>query len=450
VFAHAEWLLAGVTRELTAFAAIGLLIGGIDDLAIDLIWLGRTVRRRLTIYRRHPRMTGETLPPPAQPGRIAIFIACWEEHAVIERTLRRAIATLRHGDYRIYVGTYANDPATVAAVRAVADPRIRLVGGVVDGPTTKAECLNRVWRAMRTDEHNAMAPFKAIVLHDAEDHVHADELRLFDRLIERFDFVQIPVLPLTNPESRWIAGHYIDEFVEAHTRQMAVREAIGAGIPSAGVGTAISRRALGRLAAEAGGEPFDATSLTEDYEIGLRLRSLGLSGAFVWMPEQPGGPPIAVKAHFPHKFWPAVRQKTRWTMGIALAGWDRLRWSGGPFERWMRLRDRRVILAAGVVALSYVATFLMAVCWLNGIDPGWGTVLTTIIRLNLIVLGWRLAMRFIVVARFYGMAQGLLSVPRLFVGNFIGIVAALRALCIYRLHVVPSWDKTAHQSHEPA
>ena len=41
--------------------------------------------------------------------------------------------------------------------------------------------------------------------------------------------------------------------------------------------------------------------------------------------------------------------------GIALAGWDRLGWSGGLAERWMRLRDRRALLAALVLAAAYVA-----------------------------------------------------------------------------------------------
>ncbi len=231
----ATWLLAATSRELTLFAAIGLLIGGIDDLLIDLLWIGRTLRRRLTIYRRYPRMTAQSLPPPDHPGRFAIFVAAWKEEAVIGDMLRGALATLEHADYRIYVGTYPNDPETSAAVRAVGDPRVRLVGGRLPGPTTKAECLNRLWHAMRRDERNGMVAYKAIVLHDAEDVVHPQELRLFDRLIERFDLVQIPVLPLVDRNSRFVSGSYIDEFCEAHARQMIVREALGAGIPSAGV-----------------------------------------------------------------------------------------------------------------------------------------------------------------------------------------------------------------------
>jgi adsorption protein B len=33
-------------------------------------------------------------------------------------------------------------------------------------------------------------------------------------MIDRFDLVQLPVLPLVNPQSRWVSGHYCDEFAE--------------------------------------------------------------------------------------------------------------------------------------------------------------------------------------------------------------------------------------------
>ena len=68
------------------------------------------------------------------------------------------------------------------------------------------------------------------------------ELRIFDGLIERAAVIQLPVLPLPDPHSRWISGHYCDEFAEAHIKELVVREAVGAAIPLAGVGCAIARR----------------------------------------------------------------------------------------------------------------------------------------------------------------------------------------------------------------
>ena len=133
-------------------------------------------------------------------------------------------------------------------MRASANPRLRLVVGPAPGPTSKADCLNRLWEAMLAEEAASGVAVKAVVLHDAEDVVHSGEFALFDAMIERFDLVQLPVVPLIDPGSRWIGGHYADEFAEAHGKELVVREALGASLPSAGVGCAVSRTALAALA----------------------------------------------------------------------------------------------------------------------------------------------------------------------------------------------------------
>src|SRR5207244_6964371 len=118
------------------------------------------------------------------------------------------------------------------------------------------------------------------------------------------------------------------------------------------------------------GAPFDPDSLTEDYELGLRLNMLGRRAAFVRLPAGPGRPVVATREYFPATLDAAVAQKARWMTGIALAGWDRLGWAGSLAERWMRLRDRQTLLAALVLASAYLALGLYAVLliadWLTG------------------------------------------------------------------------------------
>ena len=94
------------------------------------------------------------------------------------------------------------------------------------------------------------------MLHDAEDVVHRYELRVFDGMIDRAAVIQLPVLPLIDRHSRWIGGHYCDEFAEAHIKELVVREAVGAAIPLAGVGCAIERRALVAARGDAGRQAF--------------------------------------------------------------------------------------------------------------------------------------------------------------------------------------------------
>jgi adsorption protein B len=446
-----SWLLDAAAHELLLFAAVGLLIGGIDDAAIDLIWIGHGVRRAIRFRDRHD---AARLTAPRHPGRIAVLIGAWDESAVIGSMLRHALATFDHGDYRIYVGTYPNDAATIAAVDEVArvDGRVRLVVGTRPGPTTKADNLNRLWHALMADEAASGVAYKAIVLHDAEDVVHSAELRVFDTLIERYDMVQLPVLPLVDRGSRWIGGHYVDEFAEAHGKQLVVREAIGAAVPSAGVGCAVSRMALQRIADAAGGDPFDADSLTEDYEIGLRLADFGGRGIFVRLPAAGGRSLVAVRAYFPATLKAAVRQKTRWMTGIALSGWERLGWRGGFAETWMRLRDRRAVLAAIILAAAYTALLLTAVAGAWHYATGaTGTPLppavATLLRVNVWLMLWRVAMRVAMVRLAYGWGEAWRAVPRMLIGNFIAMFAAFRALFHYagpRARRPVAWDKTGH------
>jgi adsorption protein B len=434
-----------VMREAALFAACGFLLLGAGDLLVDLIWIGARLKRRGGIA------SVDSLPPPARPGRLAVFVPAWDEARVIGGMLAHAEAAFGAADYLLYVGCYPNDEATVAAVRAAAGPRVRLVVGPAPGPTSKADCLNRIWERMIEDEAAEGLPVKAVVLHDAEDVVHSAELALFDSLIERFDLVQLPVLPLIDPKSRWVGGHYADEFLEAHGKELVVRQAIGAALPSAGVGCAIARGALAALAG-ARGAPFDPDSLTEDYELGLRLKAIGCRQAFVRLAAGPGRPLVATREYFPATLDAAVAQKARWMAGIALAGWDRLGWSGGMAERWMRLRDRRSPLAALVLFAAYGALLLwagLAAAQAAGGPPlaPFSPALSLLVAANSLLLLWRLAMRFCFVAAVHGWREGLRAVPRTLTSNIIAMLAARRAILRYlaiRRTGAAHWDKTAH------
>lgn len=364
--------------------------------------------------------------------------------------LRATLTRIDHDDYRIFVGHYRNDPATGEAIASVPDSRIEPVLVEVNGPTTKADCLNHLYDALIAYETAQGRSAKAVVLHDAEDVVHPLELKVFDLLSERSAVVQLPVLPLPDKGSTWISGHYCDEFAEAHIKELVVREAVGAAIPLAGVGCAIARRPLGALAALQDGRPFVEHSMTEDYEVGLRLGDLGMRTMFVRMPARPGERGmVASRGHFPASLGAAVRQKARWLGGIALSGWDRLGWSGGWGERWMRLRDRRGPLAALLLIAGYAAALLWAQLWVAKLmgAPIQLAVDDTLILLLIIngwLLFWRILMRATFTASAYGVREGLLSIPRLVIGNVISMLAALRALSVYLTGGPKRWEKTHH------
>ena len=329
------------------------------------------------------------------------------------------------------------------------DPRVRLVVHECDGPTTKADCLNRLYAAMEADERRSGTRYRMILQHDAEDMVDPAALGLLDAALERADFVQLPVLPTPQPASRWIGSHYCEEFAEAHAKAMVVRGALGVALPAAGVGCAFSRELLGTIAAEMNGAgPFSVDSLTEDYELGLKIKA---AGGTAWFLRARGedGRLVATRACFPATLPQAVRQKARWIHGIALQGWDRLGWSGGIGERWMRLRDRRGPLAALLLLAAYAAAFLWSQLFLAEalgapIHAEFDPALTTLLTVNGVLLAWRILMRAGFTTYAYGPREGGLSIPRLVVGNIIAILAAARAIRIHLAGGATRWDKTRH------
>lgn len=444
--------MALVQIELLLFAAVFFAIGLADELAIDLAYLWC----RLTGKARTRRVPEDALPKNMLSGMAAVFIPTWREDAVIGSTLAHALAAWPQDDLRIYVGCYRNDAETVASVVAAArgDDRVRLVVVGEDGPTCKAHCLNRLHEALAQDEARSGKKAHMVVLHDAEDMVDPAALTILDHAIWNADFVQLPVMALPPSDSPWVASHYSDEFAEAHAKNMVVRDALGCAIPGAGVGCALSREMLEKLARQAGGQPFAQGALTEDYELGMRVAAAGGSSRFLRLRTEEGRL-IATRAYFPDELVTAVRQKTRWTHGIALQGWDRLGWQGNALQRWMTFRDRRGPLVALLLFIGYallvsgtVAAFASSIGIVPSVDLSTG--LEGLLMLTFAGLLWRTGLRAVFTGREYGIKQGLRAIPRVVVSNVISIMSGRRALAGYILTLRGApvvWDKTEHNAH---
>ena len=442
-------LLAVLTREMLWLCAAAIAISSLDDIALDLLWLCRVAFR-----------PAQSLPPaPDRPGRFAILIPAWDEADVIGPMLTRLLATMRHPDFTVFVGVYPNDPSTVDAVERVEDARVATVRTATPGPTTKADCLNHLWQAVIRHERASGRRFKAIVLHDAEDLVHPESLAVYDRCMPALSMVQLPVVPLADPGSRWVSGHYLDEFAQNHAKDMMVRALLKAPVPSAGVGTAIDRDVLGRLAGPSDA-PFDATSLTEDYEIGHRIHRLGLRGRMIRT--RVDGELVATQEFFPATVDAAVRQKSRWLIGIALSGWDRLGWDGSLAARWMLVRDRKGLFTALLAVLAYGAAALTVGQLLvralvadqigHPLPPllgGEASLLPAFLLFNAGLLVWRIALRMGFTGHQHGFAEALRAGPRAIVANAINFLAAMRAVRRYQATVFQGeptvWDKTQHR-----
>ena len=450
--------LAHVEHELLLFAAFWFILGTCDELAVDLYWLWLRLSGRAS-----ETWLSEQEETRLLAGRAAVLVPAWHEAEVIGAMIRHTLAAWPQQDWTLYVGSYRNDPDTLAAAMQGAgdDPRVRLIVHDCDGPTTKADCLNRLYAAMAAEEARRGVPYVNVILHDAEDMVHPAALSVIDRSLRQADFVQLPVRPEPQKSSPWVAGHYSDEFTENHAKAMVVRGALGAAMPAAGVGCGFSRAALARLAEEAGGRgvdgPFAADSLTEDYELGLLASRRGAGGCFVRLRDS-HGELIATRAFFPATLEAAVRQKARWVHGIAFQGWDRLGWSARLVDIWMALRDRRGPLTALVLAAAYGLMVLEGILgaarllgWQETLGPS--PVLRAMLVISSAGLVWRTLWRFGFTAGEYGLIEGFRALLRLPVANLIAIMAGRRALFAYIRSLrgaAVCWDKTCHHAHPAA
>jgi adsorption protein B len=447
-----EWVDGWIAALLVPLAC-WVLLSGLDDLFVTAVFL---LRRRRTA-----EWPGEAELRAAPRARIAILVPLWREHEVIERMLEHNLAAIEYDNYDIFAGVYANDPATRRAVEAVAAraPNVHLAACPQSGPTSKADCLNAVYRAMQQWEREWGARFDIVVTHDAEDLIHPRSLAVIDHFAQQYDMVQIPVLPLPTPAWRLVHGLYCDEFAEYQTKDVPVRGLLGGFLPSNGVGTGFTRGVLERLARARGGAVFEPHCLTEDYENGWAVHALGCPQVFVPL-TRVDGRFAATREYFPSTFRAAMRQRKRWVTGIALQGWEEHGWEPRLPQAYWFWRDRKGLLGnllappANLIFLYGAARWALS-GWFGGawgparLAPEWfGAVWAPLLAIAVTQVGMRMACA----ARVYGLAFAALSPVRAVLGNWLNCAATAWALGDYALArrrcARLAWGKTDHRYPE--
>jgi adsorption protein B len=260
------------------------------------------------------------------------MVAAWHEDNVIEDVITNMVSSMQYprSFYHVFIGVYPNDEPTINAAKRLEEKykNVHMVINLRPGPTCKADNINNIIRHIKQFESERNWRFASITVHDSEDVVHPQELKLTNYLIESYDALQFPVIPLQKMPSiknfftSMTTGTYADEFAENHFRIVEMREAMSALVPSAGTGFAISHDILDYY----GDEPlFPEDSLTEDYKLSLTLTKLGFKIHYV-LEKVPrlmdSGKThwdyVATRSFFPETFSAAVRQKTRWIYGITM------------------------------------------------------------------------------------------------------------------------------------
>jgi adsorption protein B len=467
-----------LAQVLFLVAGVAFAISAIDDLCIDLFFfIHHGLRQYRLKFKYTPLSLDQLVAKPEQP--LALMLPAWQEADVLYNAVHNLIHTIRYSNYHVFIGTYPNDAATQSEVDKLVSTcsNVHKVVTRLPGPTCKADCLNAIIAAVDDFEKTHGFEFAAVVMQDAEDVIHPLSLKLFNYLVPRFDLVQIPVFSLPREWTKLTGGHYMDEFAEVHSKEILVREHFAGIVPGAGVGTAYSRRALA-LAAEQD-EIFNTNSLTEDYEFSVRLHDAGLKQVFARVPitqtmtvtDSQGRKRdisvtefIATREYFPSRFWAAVRQKTRWTIGISLQGWQSLGWRGNWRVRYLFWRDRKMLFFSHAILLGYISVVIFGGLYayeklspdsyrlaplLAAEHPFW-----SIVFFNLLLVAYRIVQRHIWTSRYYGWSALPMVLPRYIWGAVINYFAICRAIKIFLKHLVTGqkigWDKTAHDFPEAA
>lgn len=427
-----------------------LLLSGVDDLIPLLICLFHHCFSRRAAH-ASPTMLAEM-----PERRIAIFVPCWDESKVLEQMVRQNIERIRYRNFDFFLGVYPNDQATCDASFDVAAnfPNVHVSVCPKAGPTSKADCLNAVYRGMKTFEQANDVRFDTVVLHDAEDVIHADALGMINRERAAYEMVQIPVLPLPTSPADMTHGIYCDEFSEFQLIDMQARQYSGSFVPSNGVGTGFAREVLENFASRRGGQVFDPSSLTEDYDIGLQIHYAGLRQMFYPLEKGSGGI-LATREYFPRKVRTAIRQRKRWITGIALQSWERHGWRGSLGTRYWFWRDRKGLLTNPLSLLTNLIFLAGATDWVISVSMHrpWSFATTNSLVVNLCLVTsllqvLRLSIRSLCVAQLFGWKMGATVALRCFHANLVNCVASLGAVKTYAASKFKRgslrWDKTEH------
>ena len=430
-------------------AALAILVSGLDDMALNAICLWAWLRGR-------SRGAAQAKPePPSAEKSIAIFVPLWREHAVIAGMVEHNVSAIDYENYHFFIGAYPNDDLTLDAVRELEAryPHVHLAVCPHDGPTSKADCLNWIHQRMLLFEEQREVRFDIVVTHDAEDLIHPEALSRINTYSDDFDMVQIPVLPLPTPLRNVVHGTYCDEFAEWQIKDMPARQIHGSFIPSNGVGTGYKREALEKLANADHNLIFEPACLTEDYENGLRLHRLGCAQVFVPLMRSRGCF-VATREYFPKTAHSAIRQRTRWIMGIGLQTWERYGWRGTLPQIYWFWRDRKGLFGNPLSLLTNVLFAYGALTWAYarlGAHP-WGlsreNLHPRLLAITLLIQVIQSSIRMGCTGRVYG-AVFALGVPlRTLCSNWINSLATIKAVYGYlraRLRHEPLvWLKTEH------
>src|SRR5271154_4572194 len=98
------WFLDAAVAACLVPAALLILVSGLDDLALDVVWVWAWLKRRSA-----PEPDAAHTPAVEREKLIAIFVPLWHEHSVVAGMVEHNVAAIKYHDYHFFIGAYPND-----------------------------------------------------------------------------------------------------------------------------------------------------------------------------------------------------------------------------------------------------------------------------------------------------------------------------------------------------
>jgi adsorption protein B len=416
-------------------------LSSIEDAFVD--FLAFSISRKSFTRRRSPSAEGQT---------VGVFVANWGEEDVLARMVEGNLARIALPTVRLYLGVYPNDTGTRDVAMALGEKypeRVRVIVNTLPGPTSKGQMLNEMFRQV----YGAPEPPDMVVLHDSEDVIDPRTFEVYAAYAADHDFIQVPVFSLNSVDRSMVAATYMDEFAERHTREMIVRDALGATIPSAGVGTCVTKRLIEHFL-RVRGHVLMTGCVTEDYILGVEAKRAGFKAAFaaISADERRGLDYVATREFFPKSLAASIKQKTRWVYGINFEAARRLGWAGDVWDRYFFARDRKGAVASFLppVSLAFLIMVLSGAADPAAVPPAMDGLLSLSFSINFAFLVLRYLMRVQACHQVYGVWDPVGIALRWPVALYINMAAVWRAWKIYLGESAYAtrpivWAKTAHE-----
>jgi bacteriophage N4 adsorption protein B len=421
--------------------SILITVSSLDDAFIDLLAVG-IARCRVPAMTEAPHAVLTT----------AVFVANWHEEDVLGKMVEGNLARIRIPQVSFFLGVYPNDSGTLRVAKeleAKHPDRVRVIVNTLPGPTSKGQMLNEMFsQVFGRDDCPDMA-----VLHDSEDVIDPRTFPLYAAYAQEYEYIQVPVFSLHRGKGAHVASTYMDEFAERHTREMIVRDALGAAIPSAGVGTCMTKKLLKHFL-KTRGQVLMSGTVTEDYILGVEAKREGFKCAFAALSARAdeGLDFVATREFFPKTMATSIKQKSRWVFGTNFEAMCKLGWKGEPWDFYFFVRDRKGLIANFLPPLSLALLGLLVLGYIDLTDlpPSLEPIFALSMWINLIALVLRYVVRVTACRKVYGRFDWIGIAVRWPLALYINLVAVLRAWKTYlgesEFATKPVvWSKTVHE-----